>query len=131
MIGFLLCNFNKVHIMSNHENVNKFACEMCNYAGNRAADFREHLLTHSERKPHQCPHCSYSCIRPTGLQKHMQIHAKGKAVHQTKKKFYRCAFCDFKCSRTGRLKAHLSKIHLDLPENMTFSIDMSQLQSTG
>ncbi|KAH9495065.1 hypothetical protein Btru_018738 [Bulinus truncatus] len=119
----------KIHMMSQHENKHKFNCHLCNYAGNRAADFREHMLTHSAQKPHQCPHCPYSCIRQTQLKKHLTIHEKEKNCEtETKfsvssKKTYRCAFCDFTCTRTPRLKAHLAKLHLNLPENLVFSFD--------
>ncbi|CAL1539080.1 unnamed protein product [Lymnaea stagnalis] len=119
----------KIHMMSLHENRHKYNCELCNYAGNRAADFREHMLTHSDRKPHQCPECSFSFIRPTQLKKHMAIHMKDQIKPKSllRKKVYRCAFCDFTCTRTIRLKAHLSKLHLSLPDNVIFTLEREEI----
>ncbi|KAH9495064.1 hypothetical protein Btru_018737 [Bulinus truncatus] len=123
----------KIHMMS-HQNIRKFACSMCTYAGNRAADFRRHMLTHSSSKPLQCPHCTYSCIRQSRLKAHMMVHSEerisNRKVGISMPKAYRCAFCDFSCTRTSRLKSHLSKVHLDLPDNVIFSIDLKQLNTT-
>ncbi|KAK6997580.1 zinc finger protein ZFAT [Biomphalaria glabrata] len=116
----------KIHFQSQHENKHRFVCDLCNYAGNRAADFREHMLTHSAQKPFQCSRCSYSCIRGTQLRKHMTLHDKAESTESRvkgNKKMYHCAFCDFTCMRTLRLKAHLAKVHLDLSENLVFSFD--------
>lgn len=49
-------------------------CKICNkeqslrFAGN----WRQHYMTHSEKKPHTCPHCSKSFIRADRLRQHIQ-----------------------------------------------------------
>lgn len=60
-------------------------CKICNkeqpskFAGN----WRQHYMTHSDKKPHQCAHCPKGFIRADQLRKHVQAKHGGASTDNT------------------------------------------------
>jgi uncharacterized Zn-finger protein len=63
----------------------------------------EHMVTHSDHKPHQCPHCPYRTTGTGHLHRHIRTH-NGERPHV-------CDWpgCDYASGQLAHLRTHKRK----------------------
>ena len=76
-----------------------FTCEICCKMFHKEANLRNHMLIHSDHRPHKCSWCQKTFIRKDHLTRHIRTH--------TKEKPYSCPYCGNRYSQSESLKRHL------------------------
>ena len=61
------------HMKHKHSDERNYVCEVegCGQAFKSENNLKEHMKSHSDKKPHQCPYCTKSYKTHTGLQTHV------------------------------------------------------------
>ena len=61
-------------------------CTLCQYVTKKSCHLKIHMVTHSGKKPFECPECSKSFPLASKLKRHMLMH--------TGEKLHKCTKCD-------------------------------------
>ncbi|PVD28867.1 hypothetical protein C0Q70_11462 [Pomacea canaliculata] len=64
-----------------------------------SSDFKKHMVTHSDERPHQCSVCHVAFKTPRALKQHMVTHSDLKP--------YQCTVCHVAFKRLPNLKEHM------------------------
>ncbi|XP_070177618.1 zinc finger and SCAN domain-containing protein 22-like [Littorina saxatilis] len=75
------------------------SCTQCNASFRRLHDLKQHVVTHTDVRPHRCAQCNSSFCYPSQLKRHMFTH--------TGEKPYSCAQCSASFNRPSVLKHHM------------------------
>nr|XP_023018818.1 zinc finger protein 300-like [Leptinotarsa decemlineata] len=76
----------------------KIDCEVCGQEFIVMKNYKLHLRTHTDYRPHECKYCSKKFSQPGNLVKHMRIHV-GERKHI-------CAVCGKRFYEKNQLKIH-------------------------
>lgn len=92
--------------MRSHRNPGgaRFLCSECGASLATLGGFRNHMATHSEDRPHECPECPRKFRTAFYLRKHVSN------VHSPNFK-YRCSHCPRKFVEAKKLHLHLAILH--------------------
>lgn len=85
-----------------HIKLQKYKCDICNYACSIKTMLSDHMMCHTDKKNFECQVCKKTFARKKSLAEHMKIHNNDKR--------FVCQHCDRafvqKCSLTGHMKTH-------------------------
>ncbi|XP_013417644.1 myoneurin [Lingula anatina] len=84
---------------------NMFSCEVpgCNFKATKRQNLKNHMLTHTREKPHQCEICGTAFSMVKNLRRHSSLHTTVRP--------FKCDICDFSTTRMDKLREHLMKSH--------------------
>ena len=82
----------------------ELTCGNCDYISNNRGNFRRHVLTHGNIRPHKCPYCPFAASQKTHLTRHVSYHIGDRA--------FKCEQCSYSCSDKANQNRH-KKIHLE------------------
>lgn len=99
--------------------VTSWLCKHCNKVFMTNTQYKQHLRTHSDQKPHQCIFCSKRFRQKCQKDKHERIHTGAKP--------YRCRHCDRAFSESGSRNRH-ERIHTGYKPYVCLHCDKSFIQ---
>ena len=82
----------------------ELTCGNCDYVSNNRGNFRRHVMTHGNVRPHKCPYCPFAASQKTHLTRHVSYHIGDRA--------FKCEQCSYSCSDKANQNRH-KKVHLE------------------
>ncbi|XP_071854041.1 uncharacterized protein [Apostichopus japonicus] len=101
------------------DKLSSWTCKHCNKIFTTNTQYKQHLRTHSDQKPHQCIFCSKRFRQKCQKDKHERIHTGAKP--------YRCRHCDRAFSESGSRNRH-ERIHTGYKPYICQHCDKSFIQ---
>lgn len=89
------------HFIATH--TSKFQCSCCNKTFESKKSLTNHKAVHSAEKRFQCDVCQKEFSRMDGLRQHMPIHMQDKP--------YKCTICDKQFNQRVSLRTHVASYH--------------------
>ncbi|XP_050672087.1 zinc finger protein 879-like isoform X1 [Leptidea sinapis] len=126
--GFLRLNSLRRHVQVSHSG-HRLQCPVCNKS--LKGHLAEHMRTHNNKRPHECPDCGQRFTQSTQLTVHRRAHTGARPytcricdkpfshsnalmlhirIHTGEKPFS-CAMCPMSFSQLPHMKAHMRNIH--------------------
>jgi len=76
----------------------------CSFQTTKRTNLNQHILTHSNLKPHKCELCGHAFALSRGLRRHMLTHGGSQSM-------IHCSYCVYSSPRSDKVKAHMKKHH--------------------
>ncbi|XP_066443957.1 zinc finger protein 335 isoform X2 [Eleutherodactylus coqui] len=92
------------HKRAHIEGGSGFKCPDCgNFFAETWADVRDHMILHSDLRPHRCNQCSFASRNKKDLSRHAMTHTNHRP--------HSCHLCGQRFNRKGHLKFHIERLH--------------------
>ncbi|KAJ8299473.1 hypothetical protein KUTeg_023533 [Tegillarca granosa] len=89
----------QAHILSSHDEVKAFTCDICGKSFKKKQYLKKHCTTHEEDRGYKCDICGAKIMGSHQYKNHMTVH-KGERPHA-------CTVCDKKFTLPVYLKRHM------------------------